>query len=103
MHRRASLEGVGECEAMNDEATITRQELYDLVWQKPMTRLAEEFGITDQQLASLCKREAIPRPLRGHWNKLAFGKRVGARPPLPSGNRGVDAIVLDRKSQRLHS
>ena len=94
MHRRASLEGVGECEAMNDEATITRQELYDLVWQKPMTRLAEEFGITDQRLASLCKQEAIPRPLRGHWNKLAFGKQVGARPPLPSGNRGVDAIVF---------
>lgn len=79
---------------MDDEAAVTRQDLYELVWQKPMTHLAEEFGITDQQLASLCKREKIPRPLRGHWSKLAFGKHVGARPPLSAGKRGVDAIVF---------
>ncbi|MGV7121364.1 hypothetical protein [Sphingopyxis sp. 550A] len=59
-----------------------------------MTRLAEDFGITDQQLARLCEREDIPRPSPGHWSKLAVGKRGGVKPPLPAGKRGADAIVF---------
>ena len=27
---------------------LTRRELYDLVWSKPMTDLAEEFGLSDR-------------------------------------------------------
>ncbi|PKP98382.1 MAG: hypothetical protein CVT74_11170 [Alphaproteobacteria bacterium HGW-Alphaproteobacteria-13] len=79
---------------MNEEAAVTRQDIYELVWQKPMTRLAEDFGITDQQLARLCEREDIPRPSPGHWSKLAVGKCAGARPPLPAGKQGADAIVF---------
>ncbi|MFO0820017.1 MAG: hypothetical protein U1A77_18855 [Pirellulales bacterium] len=47
-----------------------------------MTKLAREYGISDVGLAKICKRHDIPRPPRGHWAKLANGKRV-RRPPLP--------------------
>ncbi len=79
---------------MSEEAAITRQDIYELVWQKPLTHLAGEFGLSDQRLARLCEREDIPRPPPGYWSKLAVGKRAGARPPLPAGERGADAIVF---------
>jgi hypothetical protein len=31
--------------------TLTRQELYDMVWSEPMTSLAKNFGISDVPLA----------------------------------------------------
>lgn len=79
---------------MTEQAAITRQEIYDLVWRKPLTHLAIDFGVSDQWLARLCEREKIPRPPPGYWSKLAAGKCVGARPPLPAGKRGADAIVF---------
>ena len=36
--------------------TLTRQSLYELVWSKPMTTLAKEFGISDVALAKRCYR-----------------------------------------------
>lgn len=73
--------------------TLTRQQIYDLVWQQPMIHVAKELGLSDQGLAKLCKREQIPRPPQGYWNKLAAGKPVGFKPALPAGANGVDAIV----------
>ncbi len=62
--------------------SLTREELYERVWQTPMRTLAREFGISDVGLAKVCDRHDIPRPARGHWTKKAHGKRV-RRSPLP--------------------
>ncbi|MBO9695200.1 MAG: hypothetical protein J7499_03295 [Sphingopyxis sp.] len=75
---------------------ISRQQIYDLVWQQPMIHVAKGLGLSDQGLAKLCKREQIPRPPQGHWNKLAAGKPVGPKPPLPAGAKGADVIVHRR-------
>ena len=56
--------------------TLTRRELYDLIWSKPMLKLAEEFGISDRGLAKICERHRVTGPSRGYWAKLAAGKRV---------------------------
>lgn len=55
---------------------ITREELYQLVWDKPMIRVAEEFGITGNGLAKVCDRLDVPYPPRGHWAKKEAGKPV---------------------------
>lgn len=55
---------------------ITREDLYELVWQRPMWKVAPEFGLSGNGLAKLCRREGIPVPERGYWAKLAHGKRV---------------------------
>ena len=55
---------------------ITREELYQLVWDKPMIRLAEEFGITGNGLAKVCDRLDVPYPPRGYWAKKEAGKPV---------------------------
>ena len=61
---------------------LSVEELYQLVWEKPMQALAKEFGISDVGLAKICKRNNIPRPERGYWAKLYSGRKM-KNPPLP--------------------
>jgi hypothetical protein len=61
---------------------FTREEFYDLVWSKPLTRLAKEFAISDVALHKICKKHDIPNPPLGWWAKKAAGKSV-TQTPLP--------------------
>jgi hypothetical protein len=64
-------------------STWNRQELYEKVWQFPLRKLADEYGISDVGLAKVCREIEIPLPGLGHWTKVACGHTV-ARPPLPA-------------------
>lgn len=55
---------------------VTREELFKKVWQKPMIRLAEEFGISGNGLAKVCDKLNVPYPPRGYWAKKEAGKPV---------------------------
>lgn len=55
---------------------LTRRAMYDLVWSKPMIKIAEEFGISDVALKKACDRHRVPTPPRGYWAKKAAGKPV---------------------------
>ena len=61
---------------------ISRKELYDLVWSKPLTVIAEEVGLTTQMIGTACKKYNVPRPKNGHWQKLEHNKNV-IKPDLP--------------------
>ena len=54
--------------------TLPRSELYELVWTRPVTELAKEFGISDVALAKRCRALNIPLPPRGYWAKVAAGQ-----------------------------
>lgn len=56
--------------------TLTREQLYDLVWSEPMQRLAKQIGISDVAIAKHCRKLGVPVPERGYWNKLQAGKSV---------------------------
>lgn len=62
--------------------TMTRRELYDLVWGEPVVKLAKRFQLSDRGLAKLCARYRVPRSGRGYWAKKAHGKSV-RKTPLP--------------------
>lgn len=66
---------------------ITREELYELVWSKPMTKVAEQFDVSGSYMARVCSVLRIPRPEQGYWAKLAVGK-ASARRPLPDAQPG---------------
>lgn len=68
---------------MTARETISRSDLYDLVWSKPISQLAKSYSLSDVGLAKLCHRYDIPRPGRGYWAKLQHGKKV-RRTPLPN-------------------
>lgn len=56
--------------------TLTRRELYDLVWSTPMIRLAETFGLSDVGLAKICAKHRVPTPPRGYWARKEAGYKV---------------------------
>jgi hypothetical protein len=66
---------------------VTRDQLYDLVWETPMLRLGERFGVSSSYLARVCIELRVPRPERGHWSKLEFGK-PSPKPELPPARPG---------------
>jgi hypothetical protein len=55
---------------------LTRQELYELVWAQPMTKVAAGLGISDVALKKICVKHHVPVPGRGYWAKVAAGKTV---------------------------
>lgn len=62
--------------------TLSREDLYELVWSKPMLELAKDFGISDVALAKRCRRLGIPVPGRGYWARIDAGQKP-YRPELP--------------------
>lgn len=58
---------------------ISRRELFDRVWSKPMTTNAAELGTTTSALSALARRLGLPLPRAGHWMK----KEAGKEPPTP--------------------
>ncbi|MEQ8332513.1 hypothetical protein [Nisaea sp.] len=54
----------------------TRQELFEEIWERPMTKVAADYGISDVALKKICEKHRIPVPGRGYWAKKAAGKPV---------------------------
>ena len=84
---------------MNEDAVlITREELYEKIWQKPMIQLAKEFGISDVGLAKICKRMEIPRPHPGYWAQ----KNLSSAPSLkPLSKKGISQTYISPGPPRL--
>jgi hypothetical protein len=61
--------------------SLSREQLYELVWSKPMQYLAKEYGVSDRAIAKLCARKQVPVPPRGYWAKKNSGQKV-VQPPL---------------------
>ncbi|MFN4183544.1 MAG: TetR/AcrR family transcriptional regulator [Hyphomonas sp.] len=58
---------------MNKEIRLTKGELLRLVWTRPVSALAEEFGLSPNGLAKICDRLDIQRPPKGYWKKTPVG------------------------------
>ena len=57
-----------------DPLTLSREDLYELVWSKPMVELAKDFAMSDVGLAKRCRKLGIPVPGRGYWARVAAGQ-----------------------------
>lgn len=64
---------------------MTRQELYELVWSKPMRDVAATIPMSDVGLRKACVRHNVPVPRQGYWNKIYAGRKL-RQVPLPPGN-----------------
>lgn len=76
--------------------SVPRQELYDLVWSEPLTKLAVKFDITPSQLKTICIDFEIPLPKNGYWSKLKFNKEVKVF-PLEPFDKDMISFVKYRK------
>jgi AcrR family transcriptional regulator len=82
---------------MKKPTVLTRDQLYERVWSKPMSVLAREYGLTGNALAKICSRMHVPYPSRGHWAKVLAGT-APVRPALPADpDSGGETITISRE------
>lgn len=72
---------------------LTRKELYDLVWENPMSKLAKKYSLSDNGLRKVCKKLDIPLPKNGYWQKIQYNKKV-SKEKLPVNNTVENSITL---------
>lgn len=71
---------------------FTREQLYELVWSKPLTEIACEFGMSSNAFAKYCKAADVPRPERGYWQQFASGQKP--KPAvLPKAHTDRDVVI----------
>jgi ankyrin repeat protein len=74
--------------------SMTRSELYDHVWRRPISEVAATWGLSGPGLAKACRRVQIPVPPRGYWARVAAGQKL-RRPRLPVLPKGqAEEIVV---------
>lgn len=80
---------------------LSRSELYELVWENPLNRIAAAYRVDAIGLAKTCDEYDVPRPPPGYWQKLEYGKPV-QQPPLDSGDFAFDEVVIvsERRSTK---
>jgi hypothetical protein len=71
-----------------------REELYQKVWEQPMLRVAEQYGVSSVALGKVCRKLSIPVPGRGHWAKLAYGQPGATKPELPNLMSLLDRLLV---------
>ncbi|MEI3806812.1 hypothetical protein V6R85_20015 [Agrobacterium sp. CCNWLW32] len=74
--------------------SMSREELYALVWSTPMQKLAEKYGLSDRGLAKTCSRHLIPVPPRGYWAKLSAGQQVKKTKLRPVENVDLHTVHI---------
>ena len=75
---------------MKPSQTISRAELYRLVWAEPLTRLAERFCVSDVGLRKICQRHDIPLPPQGYRQRAQAGR---PQPPAPLPRAGDQEMI----------
>jgi AcrR family transcriptional regulator len=72
--------------ARGQSITLTRKQLYQRVWSKPLSTVARDVGLSSNALAKICDRLVVPYPPRGYW-----AKRNGSKPVKSSGRPSLPA------------
>jgi len=85
---------------MTKKTEFTREELYDLVWSKPVTHIAKEYGISDSGIRKICKNYNIPLPKSGYWSKVKHNKKVVKKKLLKQ--EGNPKIILSITNPLLY-
>lgn len=78
---------------MQSISSLSRTELFEALWQQPMNKLSEQWGITRKEILQLCEQYEVPRPPNGYWAQLNWGT-APERPPLPPLD-AIDRIELE--------
>ena len=75
-----------------EQIEITRDDLYQQVWEEPVSKIAPRYGISDVGLKKICVKLNVPVPPRGYWAKLANGKTPRKR-ALPKIGKGEPTSI----------
>ena len=78
------------------KVTYDRQTLFDQVWEEPVTKVAQKYGVSDVMIHKYCRKMQIPTPSPGYWRKKERGLKVQRKPRLPrfSGEQTITGYGL---------
>lgn len=83
-----------EIEPLGKATVISRRELFEKVWAAPVSKVVQEFNISDVGLAKICSRHQIPRPPVGYWARVRHGQHP-RKPDLPPvANESLETIEI---------
>ncbi|MBC5836004.1 hypothetical protein G6N05_14165 [Flavobacterium sp. F372] len=77
---------------------VTRKEFYDIIWSISLSKLTEQYALSNEGIKKLCKQFEIPMPDNGYWMKLKFNKAV-KKPNFNSNFSGEDKITLTKREE----
>lgn len=77
---------------------LTRQQLYDMIWERAVSKVAPELGISDVGLRKQCIAHAVPLPDAVYWGKGHAGKAADRKPLPPLPKNISDTIVIVPRS-----
>ncbi len=100
---RGSLVFFTEVRMEEPRRSMSREELYKLVWSTPMQKLAETYGLSDRGLAKTCQRHLVPVPSRGYWAKIDAGQPVKRTPLRPVENTALHQVRIGSGQPRRPS
>lgn len=66
-----------------------REELYELIWSKPRTKISDKYNVKTSDITRICVKYNIPLPSSGHWMK-----KNPVRTPLPAYDKAYEYIEL---------
>jgi integrase len=85
-------EFIEKCKNRPGIEEVSRQELYEQVWETSMFKLCKRYGISDVSIAKLCRKNNIPTPYVGYWAKKEAGKPVSPK-PLPNPENAATEMI----------
>ena len=83
-----------------EKIILTRKELFDLVWSKPVAALLRKYDIKNSELKKILAEMNIPTPEMGHWQRLQYGKPIEIK-ELPIDFSGRKEVTLTIRENPL--
>ncbi|QKJ32863.1 hypothetical protein HQ865_24930 [Mucilaginibacter mali] len=88
-----------------DQLKLSREELYEHVWSKPVSKLEQELSLSNWDIKQLCKKMEVPLPPAGHWSRIQYGKPMERLPLLPLSADAQAVLTAEpdlRESRQVH-
>ncbi|TIU12891.1 MAG: hypothetical protein E5W44_05540 [Mesorhizobium sp.] len=81
---------------------LARLELYKLVCNRPLSKVAPELGISGTALAAICKQYQVPYPGSGYWTRKSLGLAADllALPEAPDETIEITPSIPKRRPRR---
>lgn len=82
---------------------LTRQQIYDDIWELSVAGVARKYNLHYTRLIESCKEADIPFPSSGYWTRKNFGKDVSAEviPLAGDGSLLVNLLANDSVVKRI--
>lgn len=83
----------------DQEKKLTREELYEHLWQTPMSKLATNWGVPIHAIVKAATEMNVPRPESGHWQRIKLGWQV-ERDSLPAAETTTPATTIIKAAEK---